>query len=86
VSDVDIDGLEGASIETARWMTDEDVAAEGWPRPGDAGPVALELSNGQVIYPAADAEWNGGGGPDRYTDRDGEMVPLYVVPHRERGE
>jgi hypothetical protein len=45
VSDVDIDGVEGATIETVRWMTDEEVAAEGWQRPGDAGPVALELSN-----------------------------------------
>jgi hypothetical protein len=67
-------------------MTDDEVDAEGWTRPGDAEPVALELSNGQVMYPAADAEGNGGGALFGYTDRDGEVVPFCVVLHREGGE
>jgi len=86
VTDRDLDGVEGTTIETVRWMTDDEFDAEGWTRRHDAQPVALELSNGQVIYPAADGEGNGGGALFGYADRDGEVVPFTVVPRRERGE
>jgi len=57
----------------------------GDPVEGIDAAVGLELSNGRVIYPAADGEGNGGGALFGYTERDGEVVPFTVVPRRERG-
>ena len=49
--------LEGVSLVKTRELTKAELAAEGWDRP----TIALELSNGTLIYASRDDEGNGPG-------------------------
>ncbi len=70
-SDADPAPLVGARIENVRRMTDSEMEDEMWEHSNRHAPV-IELSNGIVLYPAADPEGNAPGalftreGSDRY--------------------
>jgi len=56
--------LIGAKITRVRFMTKDELEAQGWDWEGSDSIhpiVALELDNGAVLYPSQDEEGNGGG-------------------------
>ncbi len=53
---------EGLSIRKVRPMTEKEMRDLDWHRGGDdSGAVAMELSDGTVMYPSQDPEGNGPG-------------------------
>ena len=68
--------ITGATIVRVRFMTDAEIRAEGWENLlGMAEPVALELDNGMVLYPARDEEGNGPG--ELFGTHNGELVMIF---------
>ena len=53
--------LVGKTIKALRPMTPEELETEGWDDGRRGVPVAIELDDGTVIYPARDEEGNGPG-------------------------
>lgn len=62
----------GAEIVAVRRLADGELAREGWD--GQQPPVAFELSNGRLVYPAQDAEGNGPGALFAYDEAEGEYL------------
>ncbi len=67
----------GTKIVSLRSMTEKEMANEGWHEDNfDSNPVALELSNGTILYPSRDSEGNGGGALFGYT-KEGQSIGFH---------
>ncbi len=67
----------GSTIESVRWMTDEEMEKEGWENGRGRHGVVLEMTCGGKIYASADEEGNG---PGVFFGETAEGESVYISP------
>jgi hypothetical protein len=71
--------LIGTTIQAIRPMTQEELALEGWDYSARSHVMALELSDGSLLYPSRDEE---GSGPGELFGTDPEGEQFFVMPEQ----